>query len=165
MNHYNLKRRTERGGLIWEYGCGIPLGCPLSPIIGAFVLHTLDERMARLEMCYVRYMDDILVLAPTRWRLRHAVKVVNQELGALDLVKHPDKTFIGRIERGFDFLGYHISPAGLTVAQHTIERFVTRVTQLYEHEPGEPFDSARLGDYVSRWVRWTTAGVTVALPG
>jgi hypothetical protein len=25
-------------------------------------------------------------------------------LGALDLEKHPDNTFIGRIERGFDFL-------------------------------------------------------------
>ena len=26
--------------------------------------------------------------------------------------------FIGRIERGFDFLGYHFSPAGLTTAQN-----------------------------------------------
>ena len=33
----------------------------------------------------------------------------------LNLEKHPDKTFIGRIERGFDFLGYHFSRAGLTV--------------------------------------------------
>jgi hypothetical protein len=156
-----LKRRAECGGLIWEYGCGIPLGCPLSPIIGAFFLASLDERMARLNMCYVRYMDDIVVLTPTRWRLRHAVKVVNQELDALDLEKHPQKTFIGRIERGFDFLGYHVSPAGLTVARETMARFVRRVTQLYEGEPGESFDSARLGDYVSRWTRGVRAGVSV----
>ncbi len=31
----------------------------------------------------VRFMDDILVLSPTRWRLRKAVKVVNQVLGPL----------------------------------------------------------------------------------
>ena len=50
-------------------------------------------------------MDDILVLAPTRWRLRKAVKAVNEVLGSLCLLKHPDKTFVCRTERGFDFLG------------------------------------------------------------
>ncbi len=34
--------------------------------------------MARSGLFYVRFMDDILVLAPTRWRLRKAVKVVNR---------------------------------------------------------------------------------------
>jgi hypothetical protein len=55
---------------------------------------------------------------------RGAVNVVNQMLGMLRLEKRPDKTFIGRIERGFDFLGYHFSPAGLTVAAKTIENFI-----------------------------------------
>ena len=32
-----------------------------------------------------------------------------------NLDKDPDKTFIGRIERGFDFLGYHVTPEGLRV--------------------------------------------------
>ena len=31
--------------------------------------------------------------------------------------KHPEKTFIGRVECGFDFLGYHFSTAGLSVAK------------------------------------------------
>jgi hypothetical protein len=29
-----------------------------------------------------------------------------QALAELKLEKHPDKTFIGRIEKGFDFLGF-----------------------------------------------------------
>lgn len=61
--------------------------------------------MERLGLFYVRLMDDILVLSPTRWRLRKAVKVLNQVLGSLRLGKHPGETFIGRIKRGFDFLG------------------------------------------------------------
>ena len=48
-------------------------------------------------------MDDIIVLAPTRWKLRRVVKTLNRELDALQLEKHPDKTFIGGIEKGFDF--------------------------------------------------------------
>ncbi len=44
------------------------------------------------------------------------LKAVNQALGLLNLEKHPDKTFIGRIERGFDFLGYHFCEDRLSVA-------------------------------------------------
>ncbi len=69
---------------------------------GAFFLKQLDERMQRSGLFYVRFMDDILVLAPTRRRLRKAVKAVNKVLGSLGMEKHPDKTFIGRIEKGFD---------------------------------------------------------------
>ena len=79
-------------------------------------------------------MDDILILAPTRWQLRAAVKVANQTLGALSLEKRPDKTFIGRIERGFDFLGYHFGPAGLTVAKQTITNFIEKASRPYEQE-------------------------------
>ena len=39
-------------------------------------------------------------------------------------------------EKGFDFLGYHFNPAGLTVAHETFVRFVARAIRLYEQEPG-----------------------------
>ncbi len=126
--------------------------------MGAFFLKRLDARMERSGLFYVRFMDDILVLAPTRWKLRKAVKRVNEMLGCLRLEKHPDKTFIGRIERGFDFLGYHFGPDGLSVAEKTIERFVARAIRLYEQEPGEVLASSRFGLYVRRWVRWVSAG-------
>ncbi len=75
------------------------------------------------------------------------------------MAKHPDKTFVGRAERGFDFLGYHFGPEGLTLAAKTIEQFAARAIRLYEHEPGEADASVRLGLYVRRWVRWAGAGV------
>ncbi len=146
-----LRRTAERGGQFWSYEKGISLGCPLSPLIGAFFLKQLDQRMARSGLFYVRFMDDILVLAPTRWKIRKAVKVVNEVLGSLCLLKHPDKTFIGRVERGFDFLGYHFGPEGFTVAAKAIEQFVERALRLYEQEPGEVSASSRLGLYVRRW--------------
>jgi hypothetical protein len=48
-------------------------------------------------------MDDWVVLAKTRHHLRAAVKNTHQVLESLKLTLHPDKTFIGRIERGFKF--------------------------------------------------------------
>ena len=77
---------------------------------------------------------------------------------SLRLEKHPDNTFIGRIERGFDFPGYHFSPNGLTAARETLKRFVSRATRLYEQEPGKPYDSSLLGLYVKLWLRWLWAG-------
>ena len=155
----SLRRVAERGGIYWDYTRGIPLGSPLSPILGAFFLHELDAAFAQRGLFYIRFMDDILVLAPTRWKLRAAVKVVNQVLAALKLDKHPDKTFIGRIEQGFDWLGYHISPAGLGLATKTIHNFATRLTRLYEQEAGRPNGAARLGQYVRRWMGWATGGL------
>jgi hypothetical protein len=134
-----MRRTAERGGSFWDYQRGISLGCPLSPLMGAFFLHELDERMERTGLFYVRFMDDILVLAPTRWKLRRAVKAVNHVLGSLQLEKHPDKTFIGRIERGFDFLGYHFTPEGVMVAKATIQRFVERAARLYEQGISSPY--------------------------
>jgi RNA-directed DNA polymerase len=153
-----LKRTSERGGNFWDFNQGISLGCPLSPLMGAFFLNALDEAAAKCSLFYVRFMDDILFLAPTRWKLRDAVKIVNQVLGSLDLEKHPDKTFIGRIERGFDFLGYHFSPAGLTVAKQTIANFIEKASRLYEQKRSGVSAAAALEMYVRRWFQWTRSG-------
>jgi RNA-directed DNA polymerase len=105
-----------------------------------------------LNLFYIRFMDDILILAPTRWQLRDAVKVVNQRLAALGLEKHPDNTFIGRIERGFDFLGYHFSRAGLTVAAKTIANFFEKASRLYEQRHSAVSTRAVLEMYIRRRV-------------
>jgi hypothetical protein len=144
-----MRRTAERAGTFFDYVRGISLGCPLSPLIGAFFLHELDQRMERTRLCYVRFMDDILVLAPTRWTLRRAVKAVNETLASLGLEKHPDKTFIGKIERGFDFLGYHFGPSGLTVAEPTLRRFIETASRLYEQDARAPAARA-LEVYVRR---------------
>ena len=158
-----LKRTVECGGLFWEFEKGIALGCPLSPVMGAFFLRAVDQALGKLGLFYVRFMDDIVVLAPTRWKLRAAVKALNQALGALRLEKHPGKTFIGGIEKGFEFLGYHFSPQGLTLARQTIENFLERAIRLYEQEPGERMVPVRLGSYVRRWEVWARAGLLCLL--
>ncbi|MCP4404142.1 MAG: hypothetical protein GY801_43400 [bacterium] len=58
-------------------------------------------------------MDDWIIIAPTRWKLCKAIRRVNQTLNALRVEQHPDKTMIGRGERGFDFLGYALKPTRL----------------------------------------------------
>ena len=50
-----------------------------------------------------------------------------QTLNELKMEKHPDKTFIGRIAKGFDFLGYSFEPKGLSIAPKTLANFLDRI--------------------------------------
>lgn len=150
-----LNRCVEWGGLDQDIQRGIPRGSSLSPLLGAFYLLDLDREMEKLDVKYFRYMDDILILAPTRWKLKKAIRVLNQTFNELRLEQHPDKTLIGRTERGFDFLGYHIEPEQLSVANKTTERFKERIARLYE----QGADAVSIGQYVRRWLGWINAGV------
>jgi RNA-directed DNA polymerase len=154
-----LNRCVEWGGLYQDMRRGIPRGSSLSPLLGAFYLLDLDREMEKMDVKYFRYMDDVLILAPTRWKLKRAIQVLSQTFNELKLEKHPEKTSIGKIERGFDFLGYHFSPKGLSLAKKTAENFLARALRLYEQKPGEPFDPSRLGEYVQRWFRWVRGGL------
>jgi RNA-directed DNA polymerase len=70
----------------------------------------------------------------SRHAIRRAMRWLTLELNKLKLEKHPDKTFIGRISRGFDFLGYHFAPGRLTLAATTIDAFHDRCSRLYEQK-------------------------------
>jgi hypothetical protein len=150
-----VRRTIYDGGLYEDVVRGISLGCPLSPLMGAFYLKLLDARVEATGLAYARFMDDWVILAPTRWKLREAIRRVNQSLAELHVEQHPDKTFIGRISRGFDFLGYAFTPTGLEASPSAVERCVERVSRLYERD----VDLSRIGTYVRSWLRWTRSGL------
>jgi RNA-directed DNA polymerase len=163
-----VKRTVERGGTFKSIPCGISRGCPLSPVIAAYYLKGLDEQMAGdTRYFYRRYMDDIIVLAKAHWHLRKAVKIVNQHFNQLKVAQAPDKTFIGKISRGWDFLGYHFDSKQLSVAAKTVEKHLLHYRQLYEQLSKKKATSDEialaLGQYVKRWKQWVKAGLSTRL--
>jgi len=87
-----------------------------------------------------------------------AVRTVNQHFNQLKIEQAPVKTFIGKISRGWDFLGYHFDGKHLTVATKTAEKHVVHYRQLYEQLRKKKATSVEmdlaLGLYVKRWQRW-----------
>jgi hypothetical protein len=150
-----LNLTVERSGLFK----GIPRGCPLSPLMGGFFLTELDAGFEQNGLFYVRFVDDMLILTKTRWKCRRAVKRLNTIFNRLKLEKCPDKTFVSKVLKGFDFLGYDFSPQGLMVANITWAKFVTRLHRLYEQKKMQPDWAALIGAYVPRWWRWVQAGI------
>ena len=133
-------------------------GGSLSPILGGLYLTPLDQSMAKdTRMVYVRYMDDFVILARTRWHLRKAIAQIFKITTGLKLRLHRKiKCFIGRTDNGFDFLGYTIHPQRrLKPSSVSLQRLVARARRLYEQGGSKD----RLWEYVTRWHRWLHGGL------
>ena len=139
-----------------EYRCvdqGLPAGGVLSPLLGALYLDPLDRAMEKLHrygIFYVRYMDDWVILAPNRYKLRWAIRAMNQVLCALKLEQHPDKTFMGKLSGGFEALGFRFRQGvGLCgPSTQAIQRLAGRLTERYAQHRGRE----SLRQYVHRWI-------------
>jgi len=150
-------------------GKGLTASGSLSPLLGALYLapldHAMGERMKRGQLVsYVRYMDDFVLLARTRWQLRRAIAEFQGILQGLGLRTHREKRFIGLATKGFDFLGYRFHPRRkLRASRESLRRLRERARRL--HEQGA--DARRLREYISRWSRWHLGGLAgmVSLKG
>ncbi len=71
---------------------------------------------------------------------------------------HPDKTFIGRTSRGFDFLGYHFLDGVLRAADKTVGKMTETAARLYEQK-GRGTNPTPLGQYLTRWAAWLRGGL------
>ena len=145
-------------------GKGMVAGGAISPLLGGLYLTLLDRAMEGLcqkgWIRYQRFMDDYVIFAKTRHKLKAAIKRMVAVLETLKLTVHPDKRYIGKTEKGFDFLGYRFTP------QQRLEPAVQSLTRLFErarrlHEKGA--DSRRLRQYVQRWVSWLHGGLQGAV--
>jgi RNA-directed DNA polymerase len=154
----SLKTPSTWGGLYYDHDVGIPKGSPLSPLLGAIALNALDKALSAVpDVFYARYMDDWVVLCKSRHQLRKVVKITHKILNALQLKLHPDKTFIGRIEKGFDFLGVHFTREELSLASITQKKALLKIQQLYERGAS----LKRIVDYWKRFMQWACAALNL----
>jgi len=158
---FSMHRTVHWGGLYQDIIKGLPRGSPLSPLLGAFYLYELDKAFEQDDCFYIRYMDDILILTKTRWQNRRAIAKFNAIISDLGLKQHPDKTSIGKIEKGFDFLGLQFESGTVLPCKKALKRLRDKLNRLYEQEPDTSKRNIRLGQYIRRWFGWFK-GVTGA---
>ncbi|HIF9114915.1 TPA: reverse transcriptase domain-containing protein [Photobacterium damselae] len=137
---------VEDGGTFHTPEKGIARGNSLSPLIGAFHLYIMDVYFSKIEnIYYARYMDDFIIFTKTRWQLRKAVKKLNQFFNQFSFKQHPDKTFIGRIDKGFDWMGFQFARDGIVdIAPRSLKKILENIQRLYEQAP------QRVAEYVNR---------------
>ncbi len=87
------RRTVYNGGLYQDVERGIPLGCSLSPLIGAVYLKRIDEAMEASGLFYARFMDDWVILAPQLLfkNFCSAKQILNRHLSCMSSHMHPSR--------------------------------------------------------------------------
>lgn len=149
---------VEKGGNFHTPNKGIPRSSSLSPLLAAFHLYCIDDHFSTLgHLHYIRYMDDFIILTKTRWHLKKAIKQLNLFFAHFGFKQHPDKTVIGKISRGFDWMGFWFTHTGCqSVAPRAIANHVMKLHRLYEQIRNLPAKLRvnRMMRYSIRWNSW-----------
>lgn len=177
INQY-IHYTVEDGGTFHTPESSISRGCPLSPLMGALHLYDMDEHFSNQQnIHYARYMDDVIILAKSRWQLRKHTKKLMQWFSEHGFEAYPDKTQIGRTAKGFDWMGVWLTDEGVTdVAPRAKANHREKVRRLYERLARVPVwlrhrrqkqVHARVSAYRKRWNIWAGVMMTAtafALP-
>lgn len=112
---------------------GIPIGSYLSQYFGNFYLHTLDHYIKECLHCkyYIRYMDDMAILASSKDELRFALNQIQMYLAyylKLEL-KGNYQIFPTRI-KGVDFVGYRFFGKYTLLRKSTCKTFKKKMRRL-----------------------------------
>ena len=86
---------------------GIALRGPLSQFFSGIYLKPLDDAFDTMDVTYLRYQDDVLILCKSKRQLNRAKARLIRVLKERRLKLSRKKTRIGTVDTGFHFLGIH----------------------------------------------------------
>ncbi len=91
-------------------GHGLALRGPLSQFFSGIFLKKLDDAFNNMDIHYLRYQDDIIVLCKTKRQLLRCRRRMMEVLHERSLSLSRKKSRMGSISEGFHFLGIHYLP-------------------------------------------------------
>ena len=130
-------------------GTGIALRGPLSQFFSGLYLKPLDDAFDNMDVTYLRYQDDIVILCKTKRQMNRCRRRMMQILHVRQLRLSRKKSRMGTIDKGFHFLGIDYpptQPADNTNRAQAKNAFAARscVAQLSPTRGGETISSHSL---------------------
>jgi len=177
---------VDQDGVIRTPTQGIQRRSSLSPFFSALYLTDVDKAFEnRAGVYYLRFADDILLLAKTRRQLSRAKKRLYDILSTLKLKISPHKTKQGNLSKsGFHFLGIQfemnitdtkdvstvqglaaqtqasLNPWSASLHERTCTRALTKVLCLRS----DAVNPAKIQRYLVSWMTWWTHACSPILP-
>lgn len=108
---------------------GIPQGLSISNILANIYLGGVDATFNSSATYYCRYVDDVIVLAPTT-EIECIRRRLEAELGLLGLTLNSEKTAIVPATSPIEFLGYRFEIPVVSVRKESTERFLSSIAAL-----------------------------------
>jgi RNA-directed DNA polymerase len=132
--HWKKPRRTTRDA-------GVPQGGVLSGMLANLYLHDFDDWVVnvlgnQIDLRYVRYADDFIILLRSADLLDKVHQEVKNQISMHKLDLNDDKTLkLNAIDKGLDFVGFHLAGHTLSVKLQGIERFKKALLEVFDNPP------------------------------
>lgn len=110
---------NEKNEVIEHYQ-SLKQGCAVASFLANAILYEMDEEIKQLDVYYVRYSDDILIIG-NEWE--KGKEILERRLNEKELVLNPKKVEV--IDKGkfFKFLGFMIRGTEISLSQKRLKNF------------------------------------------
>ncbi len=106
---------------------GVMAGIPVSAFLANYYLKDVDSYFGSLGCTYMRYADDILILADSEEEMLRYRDVLTGMIESRGLEMNPDKEVFFRPGQPFEFLGFRISAAGIDISGNSVRKMKGRI--------------------------------------
>jgi RNA-directed DNA polymerase len=153
----NPPPRYFSGDDLWtpvERRVGIPIGNLTSQFFANLYLNGLDHFIKeRLQApAYLRYVDDMILLADDKAQLWAWREAIVAELGTLRLLMHPKKCHLAPTCDGLDVLGYRVFPGHRLLRNDNGHRFARKLSGMARAYAAGCYEFADFRPSIMSWI-------------
>jgi RNA-directed DNA polymerase len=98
----NMALLKEKADAFPLYDVGVAQGNSLSPLLGNILLYEFDQRMNDRDCRCIRYIDDIVILAPNRRAANAKMKLAKKLIASFEMSFGAAKTQVDPIQQRYD---------------------------------------------------------------
>ena len=119
-------------GELMEKRCGIYQGSGIAPILSNIYLMEFDRWLfSQKDIYFIRYSDDMILLTESVERSMELLQEITARLQLLGLQINDKKSVLGKVEEGFDFLGYHFDRGGKAIPAKAEQDLTDRLEMMW----------------------------------
>ena len=122
--YYHTDLCFDINGDLIEHYQSLKQGCSVASFLANSVLYPIDAAVSELNVYYVRYSDDLLVLGKD-WK--RGFELVKKMLGEMEMELNPRKVEVLSNDKWFKFLGFNIKGNQITLSKNRVKSFQKEV--------------------------------------
>ena len=130
--YYHTDLCFDFNGNLIEHFQSLKQGCAVASFLADAVLYHLDDTVSKLNVYYVRYSDDLLIIG-TGWEV--AFKIIQNMLSEMEMTLNPKKVEIVHKDKWVKFLGFNIKGNQITLSKNRIKSFQKEIEKRTINSP------------------------------